>query len=382
MREAHASAPFRPFAGSNDRACVDFPAINHSINGCVGESVAQSCMRARPQNSLSRSVCIIHNNTGFHVFHTGQQYFWDLAFALQAAPISLCIESNHLAHPDRVRSGGPILLALAHALRAHNVTLSQKCPSCGVAVEMRQLLNVFFGFRHATHALAASLLALCERRLGETPTLFPAARAALQAARHRASHGARKVLLIQRADVKRRLTVLNVSSSGLDVEVANVTNDLCDTLASTWGSRAPYILTPHGAQLTNRFLIDTCHSCLIEVFPPFYHNFIYTMHSGPRTALRHVHVQGEAVMPVTDQVACTLRTACSSSPPFPEWARVDCMRAAQSAAGAFTTGGGGVARSLPNVITAATLRRAMRACDAFPAPSDCNAPRVRKLTRE
>jgi hypothetical protein len=253
----------------------------------------------------------------FHPFHDAMRLWWLLEFAIIASRQHRLIFNGEQS-PWPWRTIGPIGLGLAAALETHGV---QPVPrnGCSACAKLR-LTNAsiapwgtqsyhFLSLPRATHAVWHAMQTDCLQEVSSTPPLLwwraagvaHVRRHSLQLPTSAASRaddwpqlGSRRsddrLVLLDRMPPRQLQIHGEVRRPMLRETISG--NDTCATVRQ-WSLPAFAYVTPHGAQLNNRFLMtQQSQPCLIEAFPLGYFTPCYVLPFCPQ---RHIQVYGSHV---------------------------------------------------------------------------------------
>ena len=260
----------------------------------------------------------------FHPYHDAMRLWWLLEYAFVAHKLRLGVYRGE-SWPWKVV--GPMGQALLSALDEHGVRPLPKggCPGC---TELRldnwtispwgDDSKLFLSWPGATSAVWHKMQHECRNistHYGraspsslwwEAPRGSSDARAADQVIHQAPTHriavnghadspeerqaSERRVVLLDRSPPRQLISRGAVRWPLLRDQVS--TNDTCHT-AQQWSLPAYAYVTPHGAQLNNRFLMTQQPlPCLVEIFPRGYYTSCYVLPFSPQ---RHVQVMGQRV---------------------------------------------------------------------------------------
>ena len=266
----------------------------------------------------------------FHPYHDSMRLWWLLEFAIAAKRQGLSVFNGepaeragpHWAHgePWPWDTIGPIGRALIAALSRHGV-LPVPRSGCSACAELR-LDNIsispwgvspyFLSLSGATHAVwramqVGSRVHTMNHTTSSPPPPPPPLLWWEAAARGRGTHHAlldaaltapepTHLVLLDR-EPPRQLAIRGTVRRPMLREVIS-SNDTRATVRQ-WTLPAFAYVTPHGAQLNNRFLMtQQPQPCLIEVFPRGYFTPCYVLPFCPQ---RHVQVHGSLVWDAHDR---------------------------------------------------------------------------------
>ena len=276
----------------------------------------------------------------FHPYHDAMRLWWLLELAIAAKRQGLSVFNGESAHwanrgkPWPWRTVGPIGRALIAALSRHGVLPVPRsgCPACAeLRLESvnREVFRAdrqtqrfrFLSLSRATHAVWHTMSSECSAT-SSPPSLPPllwwgsaagGIHHALGTSRHslqeqpapqvkqatgpRPAASPARIVLLDRSP-PRQLAIRGTVRRPMLREVVS-SNDTCATVRQ-WTLPAFAYVTPHGAQLNNRFLMtQQPQPCLIEVFPLGYLSPCYVLPFCPQ---RPVQVHGSVVWDAHDRL--------------------------------------------------------------------------------
>ena len=239
----------------------------------------------------------------FHPYHDAMRLWWLLEFAMRHPELVI-----HDAERTQIRrifwqGVGPIGQMVYAALDKQGVRPDRGSMGMPTLRLRNDTISPFRGdflsHPHATAAVLHAFHSICDAK---PPDTWPSP----------SSQDEPRILLIDRSPPRS----LQIQGDVLRALVKRlvVSSDVCLT-ARAWNLPLDVHLTPHGAQLNNRFLsTQQPQPCLIEVFPLGYWSNCHRLSFWPQ---RHVMVMGDAVWDAHDElpskVAATIKSEYEST---------------------------------------------------------------------
>lgn len=333
----------KPFAGDiiwhNKTVCIAAPPTQYTDHNSSAADLW--CVPRTDHFSTNIRAVVVFPLNGrpwrrdFHPYHDAMRLWWLLAFAITAKRQGLSVFNGESAHwanrgkPWPWRTVGPIGRALIAALSRHGVLPVPRsgCPACAelrlesvnrehrgevFRAEDRQR-DRFLSLSRATHAVWHTMSSECSATSSPpspTPLLWWGAAGGVHHALGMSLHSLQeqpapqakqatdprlaalpaRIVLLDRMP-PRQLAIRGTVRRPMLREVIS-SNETCATVRQ-WTLPAFAYVTPHGAQLNNRFLMtQQPQPCLIEVFPLGYLSPCYVLPFCPQ---RHVQVHGSVV---------------------------------------------------------------------------------------